>query len=364
MAVNRGGRQFDVSAAEEQHRDERAVRVKAVRPPRNDPQLVVDALDRPVRHPGVQVGQDAGGVLADRPRQAALRRRPAPRRPPTRRRARAPRGPAAPASSCHSGRPHQAEQRRRGVRFRQAHGEGVDEALLHRTVSGMPRVQHHPGARQIEVRGGALRPGQARQAPQILAPSRMLGIVAVSVGAIRWFYAERLGIMEQRVRLAEQTARAASSGSTSAGPLPRYSLGGAPGGTTGLQFDDASTWSPAADHRDVPVDWAELDDVQVAAELHVWVRDLDGAGREGWGQVRVKNVTDDVVVAEGDRLPAARGVLQRFAIPRSIRAEGLSRRGSGSEPLDRHPWRRRVDPGTIVSLPRARGRETRLCWGR
>ncbi len=77
---------------------------------------------------------------------------------------------------AHSGRAHQAEQRRRGVRLRQAHGDVVEEALLHRAVSGMPRVQHCPGARQVRRLGGALRPGQAHQALQVLAPACLLGV--------------------------------------------------------------------------------------------------------------------------------------------------------------------------------------------
>ena len=40
----------------------------------------------------------------------------------------------------------------------------------------MPRVEDHPGAREIERRGGVLRPRQARQAPQVLARPRMFGI--------------------------------------------------------------------------------------------------------------------------------------------------------------------------------------------
>ena len=77
---------------------------------------------------------------------------------------------------AHPRRAHQAEQRRRRVRLRQAHGDVVDEALLHRAVSGMPCIEDRPGAREIEPPGGALRPGQARQATQILAFSPILGI--------------------------------------------------------------------------------------------------------------------------------------------------------------------------------------------
>ena len=51
-ACGQGRRQFDASAAQEQHRDERIRGVETVRAPRNHPQLVVDALHRPVSSSG------------------------------------------------------------------------------------------------------------------------------------------------------------------------------------------------------------------------------------------------------------------------------------------------------------------------
>ena len=59
-----------------------------------------------------------------------------------------------------SARARQSEHRRRDVRVRQAHGDVVDEALLHRAVRRMPRVEDRPhprakssGARVRTVQG-------------------------------------------------------------------------------------------------------------------------------------------------------------------------------------------------------------------
>ena len=77
---------------------------------------------------------------------------------------------------AHSRRAHETQQRRRDVRLGQAHGEVVDDVLLHGAVRDMPRVEDGPGARQIRCRPAALRPRQACQALQVLAPARKLGI--------------------------------------------------------------------------------------------------------------------------------------------------------------------------------------------
>ena len=45
-----------------------------IRAPCDHPQLVVDALDRAVGHPGVEIGEDPRRVLPDRPRQLDERR--------------------------------------------------------------------------------------------------------------------------------------------------------------------------------------------------------------------------------------------------------------------------------------------------
>ena len=49
----------------------------------------------------------------------------------------------------------------------------------------------------------------------------------------RDFYAERLAVMEQRLRLADASSSPAQQ------PLPRYSFGGTPGGMYVLEFEEA-----------------------------------------------------------------------------------------------------------------------------
>ncbi len=152
------------------------------------------------------------------------------------------------------------------------------------------------------------------------APAATLLLMAVCVGGTRWYYtnlySERLQVMEQRVALATELSRPASATSRQE-PLPRYSLGGSPVGRYVLQFEEADQWVPARSHREVPLNWSELDGIRVTAEVRVWVLDLDKTGREGWGQVRIKNVTDNTIVAEGARLPFAQAELQHLRIPRS-----------------------------------------------
>ena len=148
------------------------------------------------------------------------------------------------------------------------------------------------------------------------APIAVLLLAAVCVSLTHLFYAERLAVMEQRLAFATESSRPASA-SPRQEPLPRYSLGGSPAGEHVLTFEEADQWVPARSHREVPLNWSELDGVRVTAEVRVWVRNFDEPGRDGWGQVRIKNVTDDTVVAEGARRPFAQAELQHLRIPRS-----------------------------------------------
>ena len=142
------------------------------------------------------------------------------------------------------------------------------------------------------------------------APASAILLVGLSVYGTQLFYAERHAVMEQRLTLASESSRAVTPG-----PLPRYSLGGSPG-TYFLEFEEEGPWVPAGYHRDVSLDWSELDGIRVMAEVLVWVRALhDSAPREGWGQIRVTTVTDGTVVAEGPRLQSATAELQRLRIP-------------------------------------------------
>ena len=52
------------------------VGVEAVGAPCDHPELVVDALDGTVGHPGVEVGEDPRRVLPDGPRELDERRQP------------------------------------------------------------------------------------------------------------------------------------------------------------------------------------------------------------------------------------------------------------------------------------------------
>ena len=148
----------------------------------------------------------------------------------------------------------------------------------------------------------------------------ILVVLSICIGAYasHFLLSERMQVMQQRIDLGNNNSSATGDIEPirPREPLPRYSLGGSSSSYMGSS--EVRDWHPAAEYRDVPLDWSELGGIIVTAELLVWHPQRKNDDDSYWVQARVRNITDDEVVAQGSRTYSTEGKLQRLSIPRSI----------------------------------------------